>query len=65
MRKSMVSIIIVPMPMIKLIISEPVSLNPMIFLPKKYPQMNDKNMSEMKPNPKARVNLNSYFCFCS
>jgi hypothetical protein len=34
-------------------------------LPKKYPQMKDRNISEMNPNPNARVNLNSYFSFNS
>jgi hypothetical protein len=65
MRNKIVSIIIVPIPITRLMINEPVSLSPNIFFPKKYPQMKERNIREINPKPNARVNRNSYFSFNS
>jgi hypothetical protein len=65
MTNNIVSMIIVPMPITKLSISEPVYESPNILSPKKYPHTNDKNMSVMNPKPNARVNLYSYLAMSS
>jgi hypothetical protein len=65
MTNRMVSTIIVLIPITKLIIRDPVSDIPKIFLPRKYPQMKAKNIRLIKPKPNAIVNLNSYLALTS